>query len=127
LASLFIDNASVGDGCGHTGQITFTTARLAPRLLNGVTPADGRWVSIAEYPDLYKYYGNFFGGDSTSFRLPDIPTPPGPWRGDLYIRRGRPTAPKRVNHSRHLRTRPHRTVPHIQHREGLRARPKASS
>ncbi len=76
LASLFIDNASLDDGCGYTGQISFFPERLTPRQ-GGLTPADGRSVSIDRYSALARVLGTRFGGDGTSFKLPDVPAPAG--------------------------------------------------
>ncbi len=76
LASLFIDSASIGGGCGYTGQVTFFPERVTPRQ-GGLTPADGRLVSAASHPDLYEVVGNRFGGDSASFKLPEVQAPPG--------------------------------------------------
>lgn len=75
LASLFVDNASVGAGCGYTGQISFFP-QVVPRQ-GGFVPADGRSLPVAAYPDLYEVVGNRFGGDGTSFRLPDVQAPAG--------------------------------------------------
>ena len=73
-ASLFVDNASIGDGCvmGQP-QLFATTLPIEDAL-----PADGRLLSIRAYSALFALYGSEFGGDREStFALPTLSAPAG--------------------------------------------------
>ncbi|MCD4527010.1 phage tail protein [Nocardioides sp. cx-173] len=71
-ASLFIDNATIGTGCGFTGEIDYFAQSLTPA---GYVPADGRQVRTAAMPELYAVLGNRFGGDAATFRVPTVAAP----------------------------------------------------
>ena len=48
------------------------------REVQGFVPCDGRSLPVGQYAALYSLIGNRFGGDSHTFRVPDIPPP---WPG----------------------------------------------
>jgi microcystin-dependent protein len=73
--SLFIDDATVNDGCGYTGQVDVYPNSVTPDQFEYLRP--GSTVPIAGYPELYKVIGHRFGGDDTYFKLPDAGAPDG--------------------------------------------------
>lgn len=54
---------------GLIGEIKFCSTELLP---HGWLRCDGQQLNIAEYLLLYSVIGNTYGGDATTFRLPDL-------------------------------------------------------
>jgi microcystin-dependent protein len=52
-----------------TGTVMWSAA---PEVPVGWLLCDGRFVTPGDYPGLYAYLGNTYGGDSTTFQLPDL-------------------------------------------------------
>jgi microcystin-dependent protein len=77
-ASLFIDNAIAGtdEGCGQAGGLKMFPKGVIPGTA-GYIPADGAMFAAAAYPDLFRALGTRFGGDGTTFRVPNVPAPDG--------------------------------------------------
>jgi microcystin-dependent protein len=52
------------------GQVSLFGGNFAP---SGWLPADGSWIPISEYPELYEVLGTTYGGDGNiTFGLPDL-------------------------------------------------------
>jgi microcystin-dependent protein len=77
-ASLFIDNAvtSTAEGCGVAGGVKMFPNGVTPGTV-GYIPADGATLPAEEHPDLFRALGTRFGGDGTTFKVPDVPAPDG--------------------------------------------------
>ena len=52
-----------------TGTIMWSAA---PEVPVGWLLCDGRFIAPGDYPGLYAYIGNTYGGDSETFQLPDL-------------------------------------------------------